>query len=142
MPSRPIRRDPYPRPPPPDQQALSPEQVGEDDRLEAPGINTRLVVWLGAGLMVFIAVSLIVLTSFFRLETGDVAQPPPRTFPAPRLEASIDPRVVPATQPGPVQAIPPRIPVPAAEPLDRAMQVIAAQGANAYAPRPVAGDQR
>ena len=128
------RRDPYPEPAPPDRQPLSPEQVGEDDRLEPPGVDTRRVLLLAASLVVFIAVSLTALTSFYALETGGLQAPPFKVFPAPRLEASIDPRTIPAVQPGPAQARPPVIPGPPAQPLDTAMAAIAAKGAAAYAP--------
>ncbi len=149
MPRKPLHprahRDHYPEPPPIGRQPLSPEQEGEDDRLEPPGVNTRVVLWIGGGLAVFIAVSLTLLVSFYRLETGGLVDPAPKTFPMPRLEASIDPRVVPASGPGPAQTLPPVVPKPAAEPLDRAMQIVAARGLQAYDPpaspgaRPAAG---
>jgi hypothetical protein len=115
-------------------EAPAPEPWGEDDRLAAPGVDTRTLLHLGAGFLVFVAVSLVLLMIFFRHEVGADLFPPTRTFPDPRLETNIDPRSMPNIAPGP--AAPPRtFPVAtpnSAQDLRRAMQIVAAKGVHAY----------
>ena len=110
------------------------EPWGEDDRLEPPGVQTRTLLMLGAGFLGFVAVSLALLVVFFRAEAPDYGSPPPRTFPDPRLETNSDPRSMPAVQPGAAlapRAFPTRTPA-SAQDLQRAMAVMAAEGAQAY----------
>ncbi len=108
---------------------------GEDDRLEPPGLSTRTLLYLAAGMLVFMFVALSLLMVFFRIDVGGRYQmPTTKTFPDPRLETNINPRSMPDVAPG-AAAIPRPFPVrtPAsAHDLDQAMAMIAARGAKAY----------
>jgi hypothetical protein len=112
----------------------APQSWGEDDRLAAPGVDTRTLLLLGAGFLVFVAVSLALLMVFFRHEVGADAFTPSRTFPDPRLETNIVPRSMADVARGPA-AIPHRLPIAtpnSAQDLQRAMQIVVATGARAY----------
>ncbi len=115
-------------------EAQTPEPWGEDDGLAAPGVDTRTLLKLGAGFLVFVAVALSLLMVFFRHELGSDSFETPKTFPDPRLETNINPRSMSDVAPGPAAL--PR-PFPVATPnsqadLARAMQIVAAKGAQAY----------
>ena len=104
------------------------------DLLEPPVIAVRVLARIGLGALVFIAVAIFALGMFYRGIIGQRPHPSIRPFPQPRLETSIDPRTVPAEGPGPAQATPPA-PVRFDPPtLQRAMQIVAARGAQAYDP--------
>jgi hypothetical protein len=109
-------------------------RTDEEDRLEAPSLAVRPLAWIAIGALAFIAIAILGLSVFYRGFVGQRPPPSLRTFPAPRLETSIDPRTVPASGPGPASpALPPvtRFDPPT---LARAMQIVAARGAHAYDP--------
>jgi hypothetical protein len=115
-------------------ESKAPEPWGEDDRLAAPGVDTAALLKLGAGFLVFVAVSLSLLMAFFRHEVGADTFDTPKRFPDPRLETNINPRSMPNVAPGPA-AIPRPLPVAtrnSRDDLERAMQIVAAKGAAAY----------
>ena len=104
------------------------------DLLEPPVIAVRVLAWIGLGALVFIAVATFGLGLFYRGIIGERPHPSIRPFPQPRLETSIDPRTVPAEGPGPAQATPPAPAQFDPPTLQRAIQIVAAQGARAYDP--------
>jgi len=113
-----------------------PEPWGEDDRLAAPGVDTRTLLKLAAAFLLFVIVALSLLMVFFRHEVGADTFDTPKSFPDPRLETNINPRSMPDVAPGPAAIA---RPFPVATPnsqadLTRAMQIVAAKGAGAYGP--------
>jgi hypothetical protein len=112
-----------------------------EDRLEPAALRTATVIAVGLGVLVFLALALPAMALFYRLEAGSRAispapVAPPKGFPAPQLEISIDPRRYPAAGPGPAAPTTPARPAPDEAALPRAMAAIAAKGAHAYDPLP------
>jgi hypothetical protein len=114
--------------------ALSPEQRGEDDRLEPPGVRAAVVAFAGAGVIAFLAVALTGLFLYFHAQVGAQPHVAVARFPDPRLETNIDPRSLPAVQPGGAQVHPPVVPAPSWALLKAAMALVLARGAHAYDP--------
>jgi hypothetical protein len=112
------------------------------DQLEQPGVGTARVVLIAVGLMVFLFASVACLALIYRSVVPPQPLRPPQTFPEPRI--GVD-------QPGELQKY-----LSAQRqrlegyrwvdkkkslisiPIERAMQIIAARGADAY--KPIAGD--
>jgi hypothetical protein len=105
------------------------------DTLEPTDVRARPAMLIAAGLLAFLALALAGLGLYFHALVPVPGAAPPRPFPLPRLETSIDPRSLPAELPGPTP--PPS--KPTLPPLDeatlqRAMAAVAARGAQAYDP--------
>lgn len=125
-----------------------------DETLETPAIDTRHVLLVGFSVLLLIGAAIGLLDAVYQWKVRVQSPPPPKTFPAPRVQAGQadelhriqaeqlrrlgEYRWVDRTQ-GLVQI-----------PIERAMQLIAQKGAQAYGPlapasalsSPTAGAQR
>ncbi len=116
-----------------------------DQALEPPGVPLKPVLGVAVGFVVFLAAILALLAAYFLFVVKQDAKPREKPFPAPRLETSIDPRMVAATGHGPVVPKPPYVaPAAARMPIEEAMRRVADRGAQGYdpvAPAPSGGAQ-
>lgn len=108
-------------------------------RHEAPGMGTRGVVMAVAALFSLVVIAMVAVAVLLELSMGDVSDPPALVpqFPAPQLQ--IDPQSELADVERRAHA---RLHEGAAMPINRAMDIIAKRGPNAYAPLVSSDSQR
>lgn len=105
------------------------------EALEPPGVALKPVLLSAAALVILLAGGLLLLGLYFRAAVPALSNPRARVFPSPRLETSIDPRMIAAVGPGPAPPKPPRVaPAPSPVSIEAAMQAITAKGARGYDP--------